>query len=251
MTYFSLQVCLCFVLFFFLIYFFLMSPPTVRIRIRKNGILHQIGQTGRGMCAQKQPSFLEIILSYTAVLTFSLTTMLYQLVTCGRQNKLCRFLLVFPVFWIIIVVIRGVWNKALSDFWCNVKFSSSFTTGCKEIWKENLVIYQKSLKAFLQAPLHLLCEDNKITFLFVKDCDVFFLGYICNSFQGKKQVSAPKSNRCMRVSWWGNFKHIINFFFFLKTYSYFFHRLTDNLVALKEIRLEHEEGAPCTAIREG
>lgn len=28
-------------------------------------------------------------------------------------------------------------------------------------------------------------------------------------------------------------------------------RLTDDLVALKEIRLEHEEGAPCTAIREG
>ena len=28
-------------------------------------------------------------------------------------------------------------------------------------------------------------------------------------------------------------------------------RLTENLVALKEIRLEHEEGAPCTAIREG
>ena len=27
--------------------------------------------------------------------------------------------------------------------------------------------------------------------------------------------------------------------------------LTENLVALKEIRLEHEEGAPCTAIREG
>ncbi|XP_076334634.1 cyclin-dependent kinase 17-like isoform X2 [Tachypleus tridentatus] len=27
-------------------------------------------------------------------------------------------------------------------------------------------------------------------------------------------------------------------------------RLTDNFVALKEIRLEHEEGAPCTAIRE-
>ncbi|CAG0912644.1 unnamed protein product, partial [Notodromas monacha] len=27
-------------------------------------------------------------------------------------------------------------------------------------------------------------------------------------------------------------------------------RLTDDLVALKEIRLEHEEGAPCTAIRE-
>ena len=50
---------------------------------------------------------------------------------------------------------RGVWNKALSDVWCNVKFSSSFTTEYKEIWKENLVIYQKSLKAFLQAPLQL------------------------------------------------------------------------------------------------
>ena len=52
---------------------------------------------------------------------------------------------------------RGVWNKALSDFWCNVKFSSLFTTEFKEIWKENLVIYQKSLKAFLQAPLQLNC----------------------------------------------------------------------------------------------
>lgn len=28
-------------------------------------------------------------------------------------------------------------------------------------------------------------------------------------------------------------------------------KLTENLVALKEIRLEHDEGAPCTAIREG
>ena len=28
-------------------------------------------------------------------------------------------------------------------------------------------------------------------------------------------------------------------------------QLTDAVVALKEIRLEHEEGAPCTAIREG
>ena len=35
-----------------------------------------------------------------------------------------------------------------------------------------------------------------------------------------------------------------------KLFSFYF-RLTDNLVALKEIRLEHEEGAPCTAIREG
>ena len=28
-------------------------------------------------------------------------------------------------------------------------------------------------------------------------------------------------------------------------------KLTDKIVALKEIRLEYEEGAPCTAIREG
>ena len=27
---------------------------------------------------------------------------------------------------------RGVWNKALSDFWCNAKFSWSFTTEYKE-----------------------------------------------------------------------------------------------------------------------
>ena len=54
---------------------------------------------------------------------------------------------------------RGVWNKALSDFWWDVKFSSPFTTEYKEIWKENLVIYQKSLKAFLQAPLQLLQQE--------------------------------------------------------------------------------------------
>ena len=30
-----------------------------------------------------------------------------------------------------------------------------------KIWKENLVIYQKSLKAFLQAPLH-YCVNNKM-----------------------------------------------------------------------------------------
>ena len=29
-----------------------------------------------------------------------------------------------------------------------------------------------------------------------------------------------------------------------------YHSITGQLVALKEIRLEHEEGAPCTAIRE-
>lgn len=43
-------------------------------------------------------------------------------------------------------------------------------------------------------------------------------------------------------------------FVFQGTYATVFKgrsKLTDNLVALKEIRLEHEEGAPCTAIREG
>ena len=45
----------------------------------------------------------------------------------------------------------------------------------------------------------------------------------------------------------------IYFLSFQGTYATVFKgksRLTDNLVALKEIRLEHEEGAPCTAIRE-
>jgi len=44
-----------------------------------------------------------------------------------------------------------------------------------------------------------------------------------------------------------------SFFSFQGTYATVFKgksRLTDALVALKEIRLEHEEGAPCTAIRE-
>jgi len=48
---------------------------------------------------------------------------------------------------------------------------------------------------------------------------------------------------------------IMQFFFIsLKgTYAIVFKgksRLTDQIVALKEIRLEQEEGAPCTAIRE-
>ena len=36
--------------------------------------------------------------------------------------------------------------------------------------------------------------------------------------------------------------------FYQKSLCYY--SITDQLVALKEIRLEHEEGAPCTAIRE-
>lgn len=44
-----------------------------------------------------------------------------------------------------------------------------------------------------------------------------------------------------------------DFHLFQGTYATVFKgksRLTDSIVALKEIRLEHEEGAPCTAIRE-
>ena len=71
---------------------------------------------------------------------------------------------------------RSVWNKALSDFWCNVKFFLSFTTEYKEIWKENLVIYQKSLKALLQAPLQLIdwLEINKLS-----DSSWSSIGMIC------------------------------------------------------------------------
>ena len=49
----------------------------------------------------------------------------------------------------------GVQSKALIDFWCEVKFSFCFTSKYKAIWKENLAIYQKSLKTLFQAPLHL------------------------------------------------------------------------------------------------
>ena len=34
----------------------------------------------------------------------------------------------------------------------------------KEIWSENLVIYQKSLKAFLQAPLQLFSTNQMLVF---------------------------------------------------------------------------------------
>ena len=51
--------------------------------------------------------------------------------------------------------LKGWRNKALSDFRCKVKFSFCFTSESKEIWKENLAIYQKSLSAFFQAPLQL------------------------------------------------------------------------------------------------
>ena len=47
----------------------------------------------------------------------------------------------------------GTRNKALSDIWCNVKFSFCFTSKYKAIWKENLIVNQTSLRAFFHAPL--------------------------------------------------------------------------------------------------
>ena len=78
-------------------------------------------------------------------------------ISIPKFNKNISYVWHFVLVWIAVVAYnrRGVWNKALSDFWCNVKFSWSFTTEYKDIWKENLVIYQKSLKAFLQVPLQL------------------------------------------------------------------------------------------------
>ena len=49
---------------------------------------------------------------------------------------------------------RGARKKALSDTWCNVKFSFCFTSKYKAIWKENLVVNQMSLRAFVHIPLH-------------------------------------------------------------------------------------------------
>ena len=43
---------------------------------------------------------------------------------------------------------RGTWNKALSDTWCNIKFSFCFSSKYKATWKENLVVNQMSLRAF-------------------------------------------------------------------------------------------------------
>ena len=51
----------------------------------------------------------------------------------------------------IIVIWRGAWNRALSDFWCKVRFSFCFTSECKVFWKENLAINQKSIGAFFPA----------------------------------------------------------------------------------------------------
>ena len=63
--------------------------------------------------------------------------------------------------WQIIIIWRSVWNKALSDFWCNIKFSLCFTREYKAIWKKNLAVYQKSLRVFFfQATLHLR-HNNK------------------------------------------------------------------------------------------
>ena len=51
---------------------------------------------------------------------------------------------------------RGAWNQALSDTWCNVKFSFCFISKYKAIWKENLAVNHTSLRAFFNTPLWLL-----------------------------------------------------------------------------------------------
>ncbi|CAG13346.1 unnamed protein product, partial [Tetraodon nigroviridis] len=64
-------------------------------------------------------------------------------------------------------------------------------------------------------------------------------GYLEKFAMNSPPFDKPMSRRLRRAS--------------LGTYATVFKgrsKLTDNLVALKEIRLEHEEGAPCTAIRE-
>ena len=48
--------------------------------------------------------------------------------------------------------LKGCINKAQSDFWCKTKFSFRFASEYKAIWKENLAIYQKSLRAFSKHP---------------------------------------------------------------------------------------------------
>ena len=78
------------------------------------------------------------------------------------SSKNCIWLNLICINW------RGVWNKALSDFWCNVKFSSSFTIEYKEIWKENLVIYQKSLKPFLRHPCNFNLQRPQLVCLNTK-----------------------------------------------------------------------------------
>ena len=65
-----------------------------------------------------------------------------------------------------------------------------------------------------------------------------------------KQNTIPTSN----TSWWNPVETLFIYRNDVQgTYATVYKgksRLTDLIVALKEIRLEHEEGAPCTAIRE-
>lgn len=45
---------------------------------------------------------------------------------------------------------RGVYNKVISDTWCNIKFSSCFTSKHKVIWKNNLAaVNHRSRRALI------------------------------------------------------------------------------------------------------
>uniref|UniRef100_A0A8C7XH92 cyclin-dependent kinase n=1 Tax=Oryzias sinensis TaxID=183150 RepID=A0A8C7XH92_9TELE len=81
---------------------------------------------------------------------------------------------------------------------------------------------------------------------------------IPDGYLEKLQLSSPPfdqplSRRSRRASLVSPPASVETSLLFQGTYATVFKgrsKLTDNLVALKEIRLEHEEGAPCTAIRE-
>ena len=80
-----------------------------------------------------------------------------------------------PITW------RGAQNKALSDTWCNVKFSLCFTSKYKAIWKANLVVNQTSLRAFFHTPLHLIRKSHlpvKSKTLPYRECNAWQL--LCN-----------------------------------------------------------------------
>ena len=49
--------------------------------------------------------------------------------------------------------IKGVCGRRPQVLLMNVQFSLCFVTKYKAICKENLALYQKSLRAFIQAPL--------------------------------------------------------------------------------------------------
>uniref|UniRef100_A0A8C4EHZ6 cyclin-dependent kinase n=1 Tax=Dicentrarchus labrax TaxID=13489 RepID=A0A8C4EHZ6_DICLA len=75
-------------------------------------------------------------------------------------------------------------------------------------------------------------------------------------FLKKLQLESDNSPLCKPLSRMSRRASLVSALQYVTTYGTYAtvfkgrSKLTENLVALKEIRLEHEEGAPCTAIRE-